>query len=123
MCTDTPWETPHKYYKRVSTAIRKQTADYNGIAWYATQLKIPADWKDRKIFLYFGAVDESCWVYLNGKEVGSRIFKNPDDWTTPFALQINSGIDWDKEQQSVIIRVEDTAKNGGIWKPVRLISK
>ena len=123
MCTNTPWESPHKHYKQVSAEIRKRTANYDGIAWYGTQIKIPSDWKNRKIFLYFGAVDESCWVYLNGKEVASRIFKNPNDWSTPFALEITSGIDWNKPQQMVIIRVEDTSGQGGIWKTVWLLSK
>ena len=123
MCTNSAWETPHKHYKQVSAEIRKQTAHYDGIAWYATVIRIPADWKDRKIFLYFGAVDESCWVYLNGKEIASRIFKNPNDWSTPFALEITSGIDWNRKVQSVIIRVEDTSGQGGIWKPVWLVSK
>ncbi|MBR4662866.1 MAG: DUF4838 domain-containing protein, partial [Lentisphaeria bacterium] len=123
MCTNTPWESPHKHYRQVSAEIRKKTAGYDGIAWYGTQVKIPADWKDRKIFLYFGAVDESCRVYLNGKEVASRIFKNPNDWSTPFALQIDSGINWDRPVQNIIIRVEDTGGQGGIWKPVWLVSK
>ena len=123
MCTNTPWETPHKHYKQVSAEIRKRTANYDGIAWYGTQVKIPADWKDRKVFLYFGAVDEACWVYLNGKEIASRIFKNPNDWSTPFTLEITSGIDWNRKVQNVIIRVEDTSGQGGIWKPVWLLSK
>ena len=123
MCTNAPWETPHKHYKQVSAEIRKKTVGYDGIAWYGTQIRIPADWKDRKVFLYFGAVDESCWVYLNGKEIVSRIFKNPNDWSTPFALEITSGIDWNRKVQNVIIRVEDTNGQGGIWKPVWLVSK
>lgn len=123
MCTNAPWETPHKHYKQVSAEIRKQTTGYDGIAWYGTQVRIPADWKDRKVFLYFGAVDESCWVYMNGKEVASRIFKNPNDWSTPFALEITSGINWNLKVQNVIIRVEDTNGQGGIWKTVWLVSK
>ena len=123
MCTNTPWETPHKHYKQISDAIRKQTANYDGIAWYGTQLQIPSDWKDRKIFLYFGAVDESCWVYLNGKEAGSRIYQKSNDWSTPFAMEITSSVDWNKETQTVIVRVEDKSGQGGLWKPVWLVSK
>lgn len=123
MCTNTPWETPHKHYAQVSEEIRKQTAGYDGIAWYGIQLKIPRDWKGRKIFLYFEAVDESCRLYLNGREAGSRIHKNSNDWSTPFALEITSYIDWDKEMQQVIVRVEDTQGQGGIWKPVWLLSQ
>ena len=123
MCINTAWESPHKHYKQVSAEIRKQTAGYDGIAWYGTEIKIPADWKDRKIYLYFGGVDESCWVYLNGREIGSRIHKKSNDWSTPFALEITSGIDWNRKVQNVIIRVEDTGGQGGIWKPVWLLSK
>ena len=123
MCTNTPWETPHKHYRQVSAEIRKRTANYDGIAWYGTQVKIPKDWKDRKVYLYFGAVDESCRVYLNGRKAGERIFKNPNDWSTPFTIEITDAIDWKLKQQNIIIRVEDTAGQGGIWKPVWLVSK
>ena len=123
MCTNSAWETPSKRYKQISADIRKRTANYNGIAWYGIQIKIPADWKNRKVFLYFGAVDESCWVYLNGKEIAFRLFKKTDDWSTPFALEITSGIDWNRKDQNLIIRVQDTGGQGGIWKPVWLLSK
>ena len=123
MCTNTPWETPHRHYKQISNALRKETANYDGIAWYGTQIKVPANWKERKVFLYFGAVDESCRVYVNGKLAGMRIFKNNNDWSTPFAIEITSAVDWKKKEQNVIVQVEDNAGQGGIWKPVWLVSK
>ena len=123
MCTNTPWESPHKHYRQISAAIRAKTANYDGIAWYGTQITIPADWKDRKVFLYFGAVDESCRLYVNGKKAGERIFKKSNDWSTPFATEITSFIDWKQKQQNVIVRVEDKSGQGGIWKPVWLVSK
>ena len=123
MGTNSSWENPKKHYKQISAAIRKQTANYNGIAWYGTQIKIPKDWKDRKVFLYFGAVDESCWLYVNGKKTASRIYKNPDDWTTPFTFEITSAIDWNRPMQNIIVRVEDKGGQGGIWKPVWIVSK
>lgn len=123
MCTNTPWETPHKHYKQVSAEIRKQTAQYDGIAWYGTQVKIPDDWKDRKVYLYFGAVDESCWIYVNGKDAGERVFKKNNDWSTPFTIEITPVIDWNKPEQNIIVRVEDKFGQGGIWKPVWVVSK
>jgi len=123
ICTNTSWESPHKHYKQVSAEIRKRTTSYDGIAWYGTQITIPADWKDRKVFLYFGGVDESCWIYLNGRKAGERIFKKSNDWSTPFAIEITDVIDWKLKQQNVIVRVEDTYGQGGIWKPVWLLSK
>ena len=120
MSTNSYWETPHRHYKLVSEDIRKKTASYNGIAWYATVLtKIPPDWKNRKIYLYFGAVDESCWVFVNGQKAGEHL----DDWQNPFAVEITRCINWDLPSQIVIVRVEDKFGAGGIWKRVMLVSK
>ena len=123
MCTNTPWETPHKHYRQISGEIRRKTACYDGIAWYATTLKVPADWKGREVYLYFGAVDESCWLYVNGNEVGARLHQKPNDWSTPFALRIDAAVDWSQPEQRIMVRVEDTSGQGGIWKPVWLLSR
>ncbi|MBQ6473062.1 MAG: hypothetical protein IJJ33_13845 [Victivallales bacterium] len=82
MSTNSPWETPDAQCVQISDFIREKTAKYDGIAWYGTQIRIPEDWKNREIFLYFGAVDESCWLYVNGKEAGCRIHWKPNDWSS-----------------------------------------
>lgn len=124
MATNGNWETPHKHYKNISAALRKKTAKYDGIAWYALVLPaIPENWKDRRVFLYFGAVDESCQVYINGKMMGERKYKKSSDWRTPFVIEITKGIDWKKKRQEAVIRVEDRTGAGGIWKRVLLVSK
>ena len=92
-------ENPHKHYKHIPDALRKQTASYNGIAWYGLQLKVPADWKNRKVYLYFEAVDESCWLYVNGKLAATRLYKNPNDWSTPFALEITPFVNFNQKIQ------------------------
>jgi hypothetical protein len=117
------WEKPYKKYKYPSTATRKQLANYDGIGWYSCQLKVPKNWKNRKVFLYFGAVDESCWVYVNGKLAGKHLFEQPNDWNSPFAINIDTTIDWNKSNQLVTVRVEDKSGAGGIWKPVWLVSQ
>lgn len=38
-------------------------------------------------------------------------------------IEITSFIDWKQKQQNVIVRVEDKSGQGGIWKPVWLVSK
>lgn len=124
MATNNFWETPYKHYKNISQEIRKKTANYDGIAWYAAALeKFPLDWKGRRIYLYFGAVDESCWIYVNGKKAGEHLFKNRDDWRTPFAIDITDCINWKASTQIVTVRVEDKSGSGGIWKDVMLVSK
>ena len=96
---------------------------YDGIGWYTTRVAVPDDWKDRRIFLRFGAVDESCWVYVNGAPAGEHLYKDTNDWKTPFEIPINNRIDWDKPQQVITVRVEDQAGLGGIWRPVWVVSK
>ncbi|MBE6370562.1 MAG: DUF4838 domain-containing protein [Lentisphaerae bacterium] len=124
MATNNFWETPHKHYKVISPEIRAQTANYDGIAWYGTALdNFPLDWKGRRVFLYFGAVDESCWIYVNGKKAGEHLFVKPDDWRSPFSIEITDCIDWDSPRQVVVVRVADKSGGGGIWKDVMLVSK
>lgn len=123
MATNGPWETPYPHYKNISKELRKKTAQYNGIAWYRTSVKIDPALKGRKIYLFFEAVDESCWIYVNGKLAGEHIFKKPNDWNTPFAIRIDKLIDWQEEQQTITVRVRDVNGQGGIWKPVTIVSK
>jgi len=99
------------------------TAKYDGIGWYAQAVRVPQEFKGRKIYLRFGAVDESCWVYLNGKLAGEHLFQKSDDWKTPFEIRIDPLIEWDKQAQTVIVRVEDKSGMGGVWKRVWLVSK
>lgn len=123
MPTNGNWESPHRRYAYPTPETRALTAAYDGIAWYATTVAIPADWQNRDVLLYFGAVDESCWVFVNGKPAGEHLFRQRDDWTTPFTIPVNDAIDWSRPEQTIVVRVEDKAGAGGIWKPVWIVSK
>jgi len=57
---------------------------------------------------------------VNGNFAGKRIHINEADWKTPFAISITENIDWEREQQTAVVRVEDKAGQGGIWRPVML---
>ena len=118
---NTNWESqtsPH-----TPEPLKELLKNYDGVGWYAQKIVVPESWKGRKISLYFGAVDESCRVYLNGLFCGERIFTKSDDWQTPFAIPVDLQIDWKQKFQTVVVRVEDKAGNGGIWKPVYLVTE
>ena len=66
--------------------------------------------------LAFGAVDESAWVWLNGKYIGKHDI-GPDGWKVPFWLDVTREIRFGGENL-LAVRVKDTEKAGGIWKPV-----
>jgi hypothetical protein len=75
--------------------------------------------KEGEIYLLFGAVDESCIVYINGKETGRHLFQKEDDWKTPFSIRIDGNL-VPGARQLVVVRVEDKLGAGGIWRPVWL---
>jgi uncharacterized protein DUF4838/glycosyl hydrolase family 2 len=110
------WERQKSY---PTPALAKKLKKYDGIGWYAIRLKKRPELKGKKVNLLFGAVDESCWIYINGKAVGKHLFIKADDWKTPFTIPINANA-LAENDQTVVVRVEDKAGAGGIWKPVSL---
>ena len=111
------WENPGSF---TDPAMRKMMAKYDGIGWYALRIAVPKKWQGKQIYLRFGAVDESAWVYLNGQFCGERIYKEENDWKKPFSIRIDQNIDWTKKYQSLVVKVHDTAGQGGIWQPVMI---
>ena len=45
---------------------------YKGVAWYRQKLTIPAEYKGKPIYLWFGGVDELATVWLNGHCLGTN---------------------------------------------------
>lgn len=117
------WENTYGGDNFPSAALREKLKNYDGIGWYTTRMHVPPDWQGREVLLYFGAVDDSCWVYLNGQLAGTHLFEKPDDWSTPFTIRIDPLVDWGRQPQTITVRVEDRAGAGGIWKRVWLVSR
>jgi hypothetical protein len=111
------WENPGHF---AHPEMRKFMKNYDGIGWYGLRLKLPKEWKGRKIYLIFGAVDESAWIYLNGKYCGERVYKGGDDWKKSFNIRIDMNVNWNTPYQSLIVKVRDKGGQGGIWRPVTL---
>ena len=97
---------------------------YNGIAWYRLDGHlIPAPAAGKRITLWLGAVDESCWVYVNGKDAGRLVYdaeKDPDSWKKPVAFDITS-LARPGDRNSFTVRVEDRSGMGGIWRKAWLV--
>ncbi|MBO5760511.1 MAG: DUF4838 domain-containing protein [Lentisphaeria bacterium] len=115
------WENAPK--GKVTEALYNKLKDYNGLAWYAIRLAVPANMKGKKVFLHFGAVDEACTVFVNGKKAGAHPFINKWDWKTPFTIEITANIDYSKKYQNIFVQVEDKSGVGGIWRKVWLVTK
>ena len=97
-----------------------------GYGWYRQVLapsKQAAHSKHR--FLFFQAVDEQAWVYLNGKLLFEHTTKSTglsihQLWTKAFAVDISKA--WSGTQNAQLtVRVHNSGSMGGIWMPVHLL--
>ena len=79
-------KTPHKY------------------VWYARDLNVPKEWKGKRVFLNFGAVDYIAEVYVNGVLVKTHCGGN-----TAFSAEITDWVNYEKDR--VYVRVIDDAYN------------
>ncbi len=68
------WTTvnlPHTWNNE--DAFDEEDGFYQGPGWYAKALSVPAEWKDRQVFLHFEGANQETEVHLNGEKVGSHI--------------------------------------------------
>lgn len=69
---------PTGQYKKVPPAIPH---DWNPVGSYKRNFDIPSEWKNKEIFLHFGAVSSAFYVWVNEKLVGySQDSKMPSDF-------------------------------------------
>lgn len=95
-------------------------ADYDGLAWYRTTFAVPEDLADRRVRLIFGAVDEACTIWVNGRRVLDRPYPyegDPDSWQQAFEVDVTDAVH-PGAGNVLAVRVEDRAGAGGIWRPV-----
>ena len=114
---DSSWENQKKH---PDESFRKMMENYDGFGYYAYNLRIDPKWKGKEVYLIFGAVDESAWVWVNGQYSGKRLYVRDPDWSVPFAIRITDQIDWSKKVQTAVVKVQDKSGQGGIWRGVML---
>ena len=110
-------------YESPYAELKKTLKTYDGIGWYTFRVKLPQEMKGRKVFLYFGGVDDSCKVYVNGKFTGEHLAMKPGDKDAPFEIPMDAGVDWNSAYQGVTVRVEDLGGKGGVHKETWVVSK
>jgi len=106
----------------------EQGETFDGIGWYRLKFVAPKTGEItgpngtvNKIFLVFGAVDESAWVWLNGRYVGSHDV-GPIGWTMPFKIDVTETLKPGAENL-LVVKALDTSGAGGIWKSIKLMGK
>jgi len=99
----------------------EQDVHYTGDAWYrltwsAPALQIP---ENARLYLWFGAVDETATVWVNGVKAGSH--QEPPDigWDKRFAIEVTGRLR-PGEPNTIAVKVGNNSLAGGIWKSVKL---
>ena len=106
-----------------------QRPDYRGVAWYSRTVTVPREWKGKRAWLVFGAVDWTAKVWVNGTLLGEHV-----GGYTPFAFDITD-VAAPGQQAHIIVRADDPnspeqpfgkqtprwyTHTGGIWQTVYL---
>jgi hypothetical protein len=66
-------------------------------AWYRRSFHVPAEWRDYRVLIRFGAVMYRCSVWLNGKHIGEH-----EGGYTPFYLQAQDAVRWGEENDLAV---------------------
>lgn len=95
----------------------------SGTAWYRKRLNIPADYKDKRIYIEFDGVMSNSEVYLNGKRAGGWLYGY-----TSYTLDVTEFVNFGA---SNILAVRVSPKpcasrwypGAGIYRNVRMVVK
>ncbi len=133
---------PKSYPKTITVPFAFESAlsgigdtSFHPVVWYKRDVKVPRDWKGRRVLLHFGAVDYRASVWVNGRFLGGH-----EGGNVPFSFDITSAMKGDRA--SIVVRAEDSptdrfqprgkqywqpksrsiwyTRTSGIWQPVWL---
>ncbi|MCC7350904.1 MAG: PD40 domain-containing protein [Phycisphaerales bacterium] len=89
-----------------------------GAGWYRRDVDIPKLPAGRRIYLHFGGVDEQLQLWIDGRLI-CEYNQGPEGWDKPFAIDLTEQLK--PGRRNFVMRVYNSAKAGGIWKPVNVL--
>ncbi len=99
---------------------------FNPTASYYRTFELPADWKDRQVFLHFEGVHSASYVWINGKEVGyNQGGMEPAEYNiTPYLRKGNNSIAVRvlRYSDGSYLEDQDTWRLSGIYRDVYLMA-
>jgi hypothetical protein len=98
---------------------QKQNYNYYGAAWYRKSVELPEKPVHASVELRFDGVQESAYIWVNGKYVGSYD-KGALDWDQPFSVDITDEVKWSQKNTIAVRVISSARKASGILKPVRI---
>ncbi|MCC6445153.1 MAG: beta galactosidase jelly roll domain-containing protein [Armatimonadetes bacterium] len=97
----------------------EQGIKYIGDAWYRVTWQAP-DFPDNvKVVLWFGAVDETARVWVNGVRAGQHMEPPDIGWDQKFPIDVTGKLK-PGQHNTIAVKVGNGSLAGGIWKSVKL---
>ncbi|MCU7549611.1 DUF4982 domain-containing protein [Chitinophagaceae bacterium LB-8] len=95
-----------------------------GIGWYQKSFSVPAEWKSKKVYIYFDGVYKNSSVWINGHYLGNR----PNGFI-PFQYELSKFLKWNG-QNIISVKVDHSQfadsrwyTGSGIYRDVYLVVK
>ncbi len=73
--------------------IEEENQNHYGWAWYQKKINIPANWKNKKVVLQFGAINHTSYIYVNGKKAEENI----GDGFNKFFITLDGKLNYGRE--------------------------
>lgn len=106
---DSSWP---ELYNPAEWSATEEIGTLEGICWLRFHLDIPTDWKNNKLILELGPIDEMDETFFNGKRVGSnKIIAN---WDKDRVYEIPSKL-VNSDKAVISIRAINTFNEGGLF--------
>ncbi|MHB9106904.1 MAG: DUF4838 domain-containing protein [Armatimonadota bacterium] len=99
---------------------------YYGPAWYRTTVKLPALPAGKKVYLWVGATDGACKVFVNGRpasyiDAKGKAKEEASGYCSPFSFDITAAVKANAENQITIVGTRtflNELGTGGLLGPV-----
>jgi len=99
---------------------------FNPVGSYRTEFEIPADWKDRQVFIHFDGVESAFYLWINGEKVGfSKDSRTPAEFNITKFLRNGKNIlaaEVYRWSDGSYLECQDFWRLSGIYRNVYLFS-
>ncbi len=108
---DSKWadvSAPHTFndvdsYQKIISHSGGDRSAWSGIVWYRKHFKLPADAKDRKVFLEFEGLKQAGSFWVNGKFAGKY-----ENGITPLGLDLTGFVHFGNAENVIAVRVDNS---------------
>jgi beta-galactosidase len=102
---DSEWKsvaTPYAFNEDDAFKLRMNQV-YNGLGWYRKHFKVPAEYRNSKVFIEFEGVRQAAEVYVNGKFIGRH-----ENGINAFGFDITGAINPWPQDNVIAVRVDSS---------------